>query len=46
LRITVGTEDEVTRFLASLERALAEVRGRAPTADEEKKEAAASGVVA
>lgn len=27
LRITVGTEEEVTRFLASLERTLAEVRG-------------------
>ncbi|KXX82114.1 Histidinol-phosphate aminotransferase [Madurella mycetomatis] len=46
LRITVGTEDEVTRFLASLERALAEVRGVAPAVDEEKKAAAASGVVA
>lgn len=46
LRITVGTEDEVTRFLKSLERALAEVRGAAPAVDEEKKEAAASGVVA
>ncbi|KAK3307518.1 pyridoxal phosphate-dependent transferase [Chaetomium strumarium] len=46
LRITVGTEDEVTRFLASLERTLAEVRGTAPAADEDEKEAAASGVVA
>ncbi|KAK4235279.1 histidinol-phosphate aminotransferase [Achaetomium macrosporum] len=46
LRITVGTEDEVTRFLASLERTLAEVRGTAPAADEDKREAAASGVVA
>ncbi|KAK3374423.1 histidinol-phosphate aminotransferase [Lasiosphaeria ovina] len=27
LRITVGTEDEVTRFLAALEQTLAEVRG-------------------
>ncbi|KAK3906305.1 histidinol-phosphate aminotransferase [Staphylotrichum tortipilum] len=27
LRITVGTEDEVTRFLAELEKTLAEVRG-------------------
>ncbi|GAB1316658.1 histidinol-phosphate transaminase [Madurella fahalii] len=46
LRITVGTEDEVTRFLASLERALAEVRGVAPVVGEEEKEVAASGVVA
>jgi histidinol-phosphate aminotransferase len=46
LRITVGTEDEVTRFLASLERTLAEVRGTAPAVDEEKKEVAASGVIA
>ncbi|KAJ4294857.1 histidinol-phosphate transaminase [Collariella sp. IMI 366227] len=46
LRITVGTEDEVTRFLASLKRTLAEVRGTAPVADEEKKEAEASTVVA
>ncbi|KAK2052312.1 histidinol-phosphate aminotransferase [Colletotrichum caudatum] len=48
LRITVGTEDEVTRFLASIEKVLGEVRGgggrRQP--DEEEKEAAASGVVA
>ncbi|KAK4125944.1 histidinol-phosphate aminotransferase [Parathielavia appendiculata] len=46
LRITVGTEDEVTRFLASLERTLAEVRGTAPAADEEQKEVAASSIVA
>jgi histidinol-phosphate aminotransferase len=46
LRVTVGTEDEVTRFLASLERTLAEVRGTAPAADEEKREAEASSVVA
>ncbi|KAK4248142.1 histidinol-phosphate aminotransferase [Corynascus novoguineensis] len=46
LRITVGTEEEVTRFLRSLRRTLAEVRGAAPAADEEKKEAEASGVVA
>ncbi|KAL2257379.1 hypothetical protein VTK26DRAFT_249 [Humicola hyalothermophila] len=31
LRITVGTEDEVTRFLAALERTLAEVRGTTTT---------------
>ncbi|AEO70786.1 2aa69e8f-b9d5-45ba-980b-3128e7f44ba6 [Thermothielavioides terrestris] len=46
LRITVGTEAEVTRFLAALERTLAEVRGTAPGTDEEKKEAEASAVVA
>ncbi|KAK3294027.1 pyridoxal phosphate-dependent transferase [Chaetomium fimeti] len=46
LRITVGTEDEVTRFLAALSKTLAEVRGTAPAADEEKKEIAASEVVA
>ncbi|KAK4033760.1 histidinol-phosphate aminotransferase [Parachaetomium inaequale] len=46
LRITVGTEDEVTRFLAALKKTLAEVRGVAPAADEEEKEVAASGVVA
>ena len=46
LRITVGTEEEVTRFLASLERTLAEVRGAGPASDEERKEVAASGVVA
>jgi histidinol-phosphate aminotransferase len=46
LRITVGTEDEVTRFLAALELTLAEVRGIPPAADEENREAAASAVVA
>jgi histidinol-phosphate aminotransferase len=46
LRITVGTEDEVTRFLAALKKTLAEVRGAGPVADEEEKEVAASGVVA
>lgn len=48
LRITVGTEDEVTRFLQAIEQALAEVNGgstQAP-ADEAKKETAANGVVA
>ncbi|KAL2121470.1 hypothetical protein VTJ04DRAFT_5497 [Mycothermus thermophilus] len=45
LRITVGTEEEVTRFLAALERTLAEVRGTAAPADEEKREADASRVV-
>ncbi|KAK2001804.1 histidinol-phosphate aminotransferase [Colletotrichum falcatum] len=46
LRITIGTEDEVTRFLASIERVLGEVRGTGRQPDEEEKEAAASGVVA
>ena len=45
LRITVGTEEEVTRFLASLQRTLGEVRGISPPRDEEKKEQAANGVV-
>ncbi|KAF6840918.1 histidinol-phosphate aminotransferase [Colletotrichum plurivorum] len=45
LRITVGTEDEVTRFLASIEKTLAEVRGAGRQPDEEK-ETAANGVVA
>ncbi|KAF6842270.1 histidinol-phosphate aminotransferase [Colletotrichum musicola] len=45
LRITVGTEDEVTRFLASIEKTLAEVRGAGRQPDEER-EAAANGVVA
>ncbi|EXF78076.1 histidinol-phosphate aminotransferase [Colletotrichum fioriniae PJ7] len=46
LRITIGTEDEVTRFLASIAKVLAEVRGAGRQPDEEKKEAAANGVVA
>lgn len=46
LRITVGTEDEVTRFLEALKRTLAEVRGAGPVQDEERKEAEASAVVA
>ncbi|KAF4811826.1 Histidinol-phosphate aminotransferase [Colletotrichum tropicale] len=46
LRITVGTEDEVTRFLSSIEKTLAEVRGAGRQADEERKEVAANGVVA
>ncbi|KAH7035501.1 pyridoxal phosphate-dependent transferase [Microdochium trichocladiopsis] len=51
LRITVGTEEEVTRFLESLRRTLAEVNGQGGAAaaaakDEEKKEIAASSVVA
>ncbi|UQC76002.1 histidinol-phosphate aminotransferase [Colletotrichum lupini] len=46
LRITIGTEDEVTRFLASIAKVLAEVRGAARQPDEETREAAANGVVA
>ncbi|KAI8250895.1 Histidinol-phosphate aminotransferase [Colletotrichum sp. SAR 10_98] len=46
LRITVGTEDEVTRFLSSIEKTLAEVRGAGRQTDEERKEVAANGVVA
>ncbi|KAI1802191.1 histidinol-phosphate aminotransferase [Daldinia bambusicola] len=48
LRITVGTEDEVTRFLKAIEQALAEVNGHetAVPADEAKREAEANGVVA
>ncbi|KAL0933165.1 histidinol-phosphate aminotransferase [Colletotrichum truncatum] len=46
LRITIGTEDEVTRFLSSIEKTLAEVRGVGRQLDEEAKEAAASGVIA
>ncbi|KAF0329213.1 Histidinol-phosphate aminotransferase [Colletotrichum sp. SAR11_59] len=45
LRITVGTDDEVTRFLSSIENTLAEVRGAGRQADEERKEVAANGVV-
>jgi histidinol-phosphate aminotransferase len=45
LRITVGTEDEVTRFLASLEQTLAEVRDISPPKDEESKEKSASNVI-
>ena len=53
LRITVGTEDEVTKFLAALERTLAEIHGAgaagegsAVSPDEERKELAANAVVA
>lgn len=46
LRITVGTEAEVTRFLEAIRKALAEVRGTAAPADEERREKEASGVVA
>ncbi|KAI1779716.1 histidinol-phosphate aminotransferase [Hypoxylon cercidicola] len=48
LRITVGTEDEVTRFLEAIEQAIAEVNGgkTETPADEAKKEAEANGVIA
>lgn len=48
LRITVGTEEEVTRFLKAIEQALAEVNGgkTATPTDEAQREEAASGVVA
>ena len=46
LRITVGTEDEVTRFLASLEKTLAEIHAEATApADEQAREAKANAVV-
>lgn len=48
LRITVGTEPEVTRFLSALEKTLAEIhakQGAAP-ADEAEKEKEASSIVA
>ncbi|KAI1143062.1 histidinol-phosphate aminotransferase [Hypoxylon sp. FL0543] len=48
LRITVGTEEEVTRFLKAIEQALAEVNGGTTEvpADEAKREDEANGVVA
>ncbi|KAK3324672.1 histidinol-phosphate aminotransferase [Cercophora scortea] len=49
LRITVGTEEEVSRFLEALAKTLAEVRGaavKASSEDEEKREAEANAVVA
>lgn len=48
LRITVGTEDEVTRFLGELENVIAEIwkEHAQPAKDEEKKEVEASGVIA
>ncbi|KAI8635204.1 histidinol-phosphate aminotransferase [Xylariaceae sp. FL1651] len=48
LRITVGTEKEVTRFLEMLEKSLAEVNGHdtATTQDEERKEVEANAVIA
>lgn len=46
LRITVGTEAEVTRFLESIRTTLAEARGVETPKDEEKREKEASGIVA
>ncbi|KAL7628948.1 histidinol-phosphate transaminase [Parahypoxylon ruwenzoriense] len=48
LRITVGTEDEATRFLQAIEQALTEVNGGTTTGpgNDAKKEAEANGVVA
>ncbi|RYP58294.1 hypothetical protein DL769_009014 [Monosporascus sp. CRB-8-3] len=48
LRITVGTEEEVTRFLAAFQKTLAEINGGDSTIrpNEEKKEVEANGVVA
>lgn len=46
LRITVGTEEEGTRLLEALRRTLEEVRGTVAEKDEERREGAASGVVA
>ncbi|KAI0844087.1 histidinol-phosphate aminotransferase [Daldinia vernicosa] len=48
LRITVGTEDEVTRFLKAIEQALAETNGHKTEvpADEARREVEANGVVA
>lgn len=47
LRITVGTETEVTRFLESLGKTLADVNGHdtAVSTDEEKREAEANAVI-
>ena len=49
LRITVGTKDEVTRFLMEIEGVIKEVHAEGPDvngATEEKKENAANGVIA
>ncbi|KAI1426812.1 histidinol-phosphate aminotransferase [Xylaria sp. FL1777] len=47
LRVTVGTETEVTRFLESLGQTLAEVNGHdiATPEDEDKKEVAANAII-
>lgn len=50
LRITVGTEEEVTRFLSEIERVIAEVwkesGGPLPNGKEEKREVDASKIIA
>ncbi|KAH8912620.1 histidinol-phosphate aminotransferase [Coniochaeta sp. PMI_546] len=46
LRITVGTEEEVGRFLDALRRTLEEVRGVQAGKDEESREQAANGIIA
>lgn len=51
LRVTIGTEKEVTRFLAELKSVLVEIHSGkiangVPKGVEEKKEQEASGVVA
>lgn len=50
LRITVGTDDEVTRFLGEIEKVIAEVHGESarplPNGEEEKRELDASKIVA
>ncbi|PNY24646.1 Histidinol-phosphate aminotransferase, partial [Tolypocladium capitatum] len=46
LRITVGTEDEVTRFLHALRTQLADVRGAGAVDGEKRRERDANGVAA
>lgn len=46
LRITVGTEEEVTRLLTALQKSLSEVRGTAAPKDEERREKETNGVIA
>lgn len=46
LRITVGTEEEVSRFLEAIRKTLGEVRGTATPEDEAQREKDANGVIA
>lgn len=46
LRITVGTEAEVSRFLEAIKKTLGEVRGTATPNNEETREEEANGVIA
>jgi histidinol-phosphate aminotransferase len=47
LRITIGTEDEVTRLFEALAKTLAEVHGHAaPLPDEERRESEANSIIA